>query len=179
MPVTHSRVTSQCRCHHDTHWSICSCISKSPRSSPSLSKSASSPSATLPDTSITLISKMKNFSLYSHFTTYLGLVHWNPSSCCLWLPKPENQILAHPSSMIPHLYSASSNGIFVFFGFRFRPSKAFFYFTNGFTWLRASAERGPTSRLGGISLPWTRFGIWDVKVDLANNQSWTWLTSNK
>ena len=64
---------------------------------------------------------MNNFSLYSYFTTYLGLVHWNPSSCCLWLPKPEDQILADPSSMIPHLYLASSNGIFVFFCFRSRP----------------------------------------------------------
>ena len=72
--------------------------------------------------------KDKHFFPFPHLTTYLGLVHWNPSSCCLWLPKPQNQILADPSSMIPHLhiFSLKQWHLCFFFCFRSRPSKDFF-----------------------------------------------------
>ena len=84
---------------YNTYWSICSCISKSPRSSSSFSKIASSPSATRPETSITW-----TFDVSPFIGFHLGLIlHLLPFSFGFWFPEADNQILAHTSSMIPHL----------------------------------------------------------------------------
>ena len=72
---------------------------------------------------------------------YLGLILQLCSfSFCLWFPEADHQVLAHPPSMIPNLKIAKFD-IFL----------NFCDYTRGFTWARASAERGPTWRLGGIS----------------------------
>ena len=74
--------------------------------------------------------------------------------------------------MIPHLDSNIKQWHLYFVCFRSQPfvtfwSKLLLCFTRGFTWSRASLERGPTSRLGGISsIPWTGVSIWDVSLGI-------------